>query len=66
LQNHFGDKVYQTVIPRNVRLAEAPSYGESAISYAPTSKGAKAYISLANELLAIAEQKSAKAAAATA
>jgi chromosome partitioning protein len=66
LQNHFGDKVYQTLIPRNVRLAEAPSYGEAAISYAPTSKGAKAYINLATELLAIAERKTAKASIATA
>lgn len=64
LQNHFGDKVYETVIPRNVRLAEAPSYGESAISYAPTSKGAKAYIKLASELLAIANRKTANANAA--
>ena len=57
LQNHFGDKVYDTVIPRNVRLAEAPSYGESAITYAPTSKGAKSYMSLAQEVLAIADSK---------
>lgn len=57
LQNHFGDKVYDTVIPRNVRLAEAPSYGEAAISYAPTSKGAKAYMSLAKEVLSIAKKK---------
>ena len=61
LQNHCGEKVYETVIPRNVRLAEAPSYGESAISYAPTSKGAKAYIKLASELLSIAEKKAAAA-----
>ena len=59
LQNHFGDKVYDTVIPRNVRLAEAPSYGESAITYAPTSKGAKSYMSLAQEVLAIADSKAA-------
>ncbi len=63
LQNHFGKKVYETVIPRNVRLAEAPSYGEAAISYAPTSKGARAYIKLAAEVLKIAEQKAAKASA---
>ena len=59
LQNHFGDKVYDTVIPRNVRLAEAPSYGESAITYAPSSKGARAYVKLAKEILRIAEQKAA-------
>lgn len=51
LQTHFGDKVYTTIIPRNVRLAEAPSYGEPAISYAPDSKGALAYIALADEIL---------------
>ncbi len=66
LQNHFGDKVYQTVIPRNVRLAEAPSYGEAAISYAPNSKGTKAYLNLASEILAIAEKKTTKATTATA
>lgn len=53
LQQHFGDKVYETVIPRNVRLAEAPSYGEPAISYDPSSKGAKAYQQLAKEVLRI-------------
>ncbi len=66
LQNHFGDKVYDAVIPRNVRLAEAPSYGESAISYAPNSKGARAYIKLAAEILKIAERKAAKTSLATA
>ena len=57
LQTHFGDKVYKTVVPRNVRLAEAPSYGEPAITYAPDSKGAKAYIQLADEILRIAALK---------
>ncbi|MCL4165260.1 UNVERIFIED_CONTAM: hypothetical protein GTU68_042279 [Idotea baltica] len=51
LQTHFGDKVYSTIIPRNVRLAEAPSYGEPVISYDPESKGAKAYMALADEVL---------------
>ena len=51
LQTHFGDKVYSTIIPRNVRLAEAPSYGEPAITYDPQSKGAKAYFELADEIL---------------
>ncbi len=51
LESHFGDKVYDTVVPRNVRLAEAPSYGEPAIEYAPTSKGARAYLQLADEML---------------
>jgi len=59
LQTHFGDKVYQTVVPRNVRLAEAPSYGEPAITYAPQSKGAKAYLQLADEILQIAASKAA-------
>lgn len=66
LQNHFADKVYQTVIPRNVRLAEAPSYGESVITYAPDSKGTKAYINLADEILAIAARKAKKVSSATA
>lgn len=51
LQTHFGDKVYKTIIPRNVRLAEAPSYGVSAIDYTPESKGAMAYVALAQEVL---------------
>ena len=51
LLEHFGDKVYRTVIPRNVRVAEAPSYGEPVVSYDPTSKGAIAYLGLAGELL---------------
>jgi len=51
LAEHFGSKLYETLIPRNVRLAEAPSYGEPVISYDPSSKGAKAYIKLAKELL---------------
>jgi len=59
LQNHFGDKVYKAVVPRNIRLAEAPSYGEPAITYAPDSKGAKAYIELADEVLQLAESKAA-------
>lgn len=59
LQNHFGDKVYETVVPRNVRLAEAPSYGEPVISYAPTSKGAKAYLGLASEILKLDASKAA-------
>jgi chromosome partitioning protein len=51
LQTHFGNKVYKTIIPRNVRLAEAPSYGQSAIDYNPHSKGAIAYTELAEEVL---------------
>ncbi len=51
LTSHFGDKVYRTIIPRNVRLAEAPSHGLPAIGYDPTSSGAKAYLALAGELI---------------
>lgn len=48
---HFGDKVYRTVIPRNVRLAEAPSHGIPALKYDRTSRGAVAYLALAGEIL---------------
>jgi chromosome partitioning protein len=51
LQQHFGDKVYRTVIPRNVRLAEAPSHGIPAVSFDRQSKGALAYLALAGEVL---------------
>ena len=58
LQSHFGDKVYQTVIPRNVRLAEAPSHGEPVMSYDKRSQGAAAYLALAGEIIRrYAEQK---------
>jgi chromosome partitioning protein len=51
LKEHFGDKLYRTIIPRNVRLAEAPSYGKPVISYDMQSKGAQAYLALAGEIL---------------
>ncbi|EUJ11801.1 ATPase involved in chromosome partitioning [Methylophilaceae bacterium 11] len=51
LVSHFGKKVYQTVIPRNIRLAEAPSYGMPVLMYDKTSKGAMAYLELANEII---------------
>jgi chromosome partitioning protein len=51
LQEHFGDKLYRTVIPRNVRLAEAPSHGLPALGFDKTSKGAQAYLALAGEML---------------
>jgi chromosome partitioning protein len=51
VQAHFGDKVFSTLIPRSVRLGEAPSYGEPILSYAPTSPGGVAYAQLADELL---------------
>ncbi len=51
LKKHFGSKVYRTVIPRNVRLAEAPSHGKPAMYYDKYSSGAKAYLALAGEML---------------
>ncbi|MDA8415718.1 MAG: ParA family protein [Betaproteobacteria bacterium] len=51
LDKHFPGKIYKTAIPRNVRLAEAPSYGKPAIHYDPSSKGAQAYIELAREFI---------------
>lgn len=52
LKAHFGDKVFNTVIPRNVRLAEAPSYGLPGVTFDPTSKGAVAFIEFAREMVA--------------
>jgi chromosome partitioning protein len=51
LLEHFGDKVYRTIIPRNVRLAEAPSHGLPILKYDRTSRGALAYLALAGEML---------------
>ncbi|MFD2111129.1 ParA family protein [Thiorhodococcus fuscus] len=51
LITHFKDQVYRTIIPRNVRLAEAPSHGQSALLYDPQSKGAVSYLALASEVL---------------
>ena len=51
LQQHFGDKVFRTVIPRNVRLAEAPSHGLPVLKFDGQSKGALAYLALAGEML---------------
>ena len=51
LLEHFGDKVYRTIIPRNVRLAEAPSHGLPALMYDKASTGAVAYLALAGEML---------------
>lgn len=51
LISHFGKKVYETVIPRNIRLAEAPSYGLPVLSYDKSSKGALAYLELAAEII---------------
>ena len=51
LKGHFGDKVFDTVIPRNVRLAEAPSYGQPGVVFDPQSKGAAAFVTFAQELV---------------
>lgn len=51
LQQHFGDKVYRTVIPRNIRLAEAPSHGLPVLAFDRQSKGALAYLALAGEMI---------------
>jgi chromosome partitioning protein len=51
LKGHFGDKVFNAVIPRNVRLAEAPSYGQPGVVFDPASKGAQAYVEFAHELV---------------
>lgn len=57
LTEHFGDKVYRTIIPRNVRLAEAPSHGLPVLEYDAKSRGAVCYLALAGELIRRAEQK---------
>jgi chromosome partitioning protein len=51
VKKHFSDMVFDTIIQRNVRLGEAPSYGESIIKYDASSKGAINYLNMANELL---------------
>ncbi len=55
VRSHFGGKVYDTVIPRNVRLGEAPSFGKPIILYDIRSRGSEAYVSLAKEFLARSE-----------
>lgn len=52
LKQHFGNKVYQTIIPRNIRLAEAPGFGLPVLYHDRQSRGARAYLELANEVLA--------------
>ena len=56
VKKYFGSKVYTTVIPRNVRLAEAPSYGMPITEYDPKSKGAEAYMEFAEEFLELEEE----------
>ncbi|MCV2352765.1 AAA family ATPase [Paucibacter sp. B2R-40] len=51
LKSHFGDKVFDTVIPRNVRLAEAPSYGLPGVVFDPSSKGAQSFVEFAREMV---------------
>jgi chromosome partitioning protein len=55
VRSHFGEKVYQTIIPRNVRLGEAPSFGKPIILYDIRSRGSEAYVSLAKEFIRRAE-----------
>ncbi len=54
LKQHYGEKVYRTVIPRNIRLAEAPGFGLPVLYHDRQSRGAQAYLELANEILATA------------
>jgi chromosome partitioning protein len=56
VRRYFGDNVFSTIIPRNVRLSEAPSYGETILTYAPKSSGALAYEALAKEFLLRTDQ----------
>ncbi len=65
LQQHFGDRLYRTCIPRNVRLAEAPSFGMPVLAFDRQSKGAIAYLALAGEILRRNETINKPAAAAT-
>ena len=51
VKKYFGEKVYKNVIPRNVRLSEAPSYGLPITEYDPKSKGAKSYVKFAKEFM---------------
>jgi chromosome partitioning protein len=60
LLEHFGDKVYRTIIPRNIRLAEAPSYGTPVLKYDQASRGAIAYLALAGELVRREQERQAE------
>jgi chromosome partitioning protein len=55
VRSHFGEKVYGTIIPRNVRLGEAPSFGKPIILYDIRSRGSEAYVNLAKEFIRRAE-----------
>jgi chromosome partitioning protein len=63
LTAHFGDKVFRTIIPRNVRLAEAPSHGQSIVAYDKGSRGAIAYLGLAGEVIRHQRERAQQAAA---
>ena len=52
VRGYFGDQVFETQIPRTVKLSEAPSYGQSILEYAPDNRGAQAYNDLADEVIA--------------
>jgi chromosome partitioning protein len=60
LLEHFGDKVYRTIIPRNIRLAEAPSHGTPVLKYDQASRGAIAYLALAGELVRREQERQAE------
>ena len=66
VKEYFGPKVYRTTIPRNVRIAEAPSYGKPIVLYDVLSVGAKSYLGLANEVIARSKARRAEAATALA
>jgi nitrogenase subunit NifH len=63
VQKHFPDKVFESMIPRSVRLSESPSHGLSVLEYDPKSAGAEAYQALANEILVRAGESPARSAA---
>lgn len=65
LFSHFGDRVYRTVVPRNIRLAEAPSYGMPVLRYDRQSRGSLAYLALAGEMIRRSEQRQEQAKAAS-
>ena len=60
LKSHFGDMVFNTVIPRNIRLSEAPSHGLPALLYDPDSRGATSHTALAREIIAKHKRRAAK------
>ena len=57
LSTHFKEELFSTVIPRNIKLAEAPSFGKSALEYESNAKGTMAYLAMAGELIAKMEKK---------